>query len=347
MDPYVQEALNTQNLNRYSYALNSPLAYTDPSGFNFISSLTSYSTDEYGITITQTTNLYYAPIFMGAGIDLMWVEVYRDNFYHVSLPNGVEASGISEVPVGFDVVHAAYDAASAIVNRMEDMFLNYATVNLTNAGRSNYDIGLDKGEAPWLTSAMMAAGMINGRVGDIGELQGFLFEIFSTWFPAILASNVADAEKNACSGQMCRDHDRITVTTWVDGDEHFYQIRGRVCRQGLNCDEAYADRVFAHVNRNDIPFTFDDLGDGQRDLLLGTQPIRHIEDVAFRTSTNIALEGHEFYPGSVTHRVHFENGNLYYDVVGVGSGGIPSFNNAAGVGLFQGGVRSVVHSYGR
>ncbi|MDD6209954.1 MAG: hypothetical protein PUB21_05040, partial [Bacteroidales bacterium] len=32
MDPYVQMPDNTQNFNRYSYALNNPLIYTDPSG---------------------------------------------------------------------------------------------------------------------------------------------------------------------------------------------------------------------------------------------------------------------------------------------------------------------------
>ena len=31
-DPYVQDPENTQNLNRYSYCLNSPLMYTDPTG---------------------------------------------------------------------------------------------------------------------------------------------------------------------------------------------------------------------------------------------------------------------------------------------------------------------------
>ena len=31
--PFVQEATNTQNLNRYTYVLNNPLGYTDPSGY--------------------------------------------------------------------------------------------------------------------------------------------------------------------------------------------------------------------------------------------------------------------------------------------------------------------------
>ncbi|CAC9424010.1 hypothetical protein [uncultured Gammaproteobacteria bacterium] len=31
-DPYIQAPYNTQSYNRYSYVMNNPLKYTDPSG---------------------------------------------------------------------------------------------------------------------------------------------------------------------------------------------------------------------------------------------------------------------------------------------------------------------------
>ena len=34
-DPHIQAPMNSQNYNRYSYVLNNPLSYTDPSGFFF------------------------------------------------------------------------------------------------------------------------------------------------------------------------------------------------------------------------------------------------------------------------------------------------------------------------
>jgi RHS repeat-associated protein len=34
-DPIIQEPYNSQNFNRYTYVLNSPLSYTDPSGYSF------------------------------------------------------------------------------------------------------------------------------------------------------------------------------------------------------------------------------------------------------------------------------------------------------------------------
>lgn len=59
-------------------------------------------------------------------------------------------------------------------------------------------------------------------------------------------------------------------------------------------------------------------------------------------SVNFALHGYVFYPGTVPHQVYFENGNLYYEVRGVGTGIKPDFNNYAGISLFEPGVRNVV-----
>jgi len=44
-DNYVQQPTNSQNFNRYSYCLNNPLKYTDPSGEWFLGSLLSFHTD--------------------------------------------------------------------------------------------------------------------------------------------------------------------------------------------------------------------------------------------------------------------------------------------------------------
>ena len=47
-DPHIQDAGNTQSLNRYSYVLNNPLCYTDPNGF-FLKGLFKALTRPFGI----------------------------------------------------------------------------------------------------------------------------------------------------------------------------------------------------------------------------------------------------------------------------------------------------------
>ncbi|PJB54773.1 MAG: hypothetical protein CO098_19885, partial [Bacteroidetes bacterium CG_4_9_14_3_um_filter_41_19] len=55
-DPFVQSPTNTQNYNRYSYCINNPLKYTDPSGY-------SYKPDDWDGKITV-----FAPYFGGGYI---------------------------------------------------------------------------------------------------------------------------------------------------------------------------------------------------------------------------------------------------------------------------------------
>ncbi len=52
-DPYVQSPTNSQNYNRYSYCLNNPLKYTDPSGEFFIGTIVSFVVDLVGTAFTK------------------------------------------------------------------------------------------------------------------------------------------------------------------------------------------------------------------------------------------------------------------------------------------------------
>ena len=48
-DPIIQDKSNSQNLNRYSYVMNNPMGYTDPSGYEHkINEIWSIVEDEYG-----------------------------------------------------------------------------------------------------------------------------------------------------------------------------------------------------------------------------------------------------------------------------------------------------------
>ncbi len=110
---------------------------------------------------------------------------------------------------------------------------------------------------------------------------------------------------NEAAGEWARNERRgISTETSVNGrtGAHRYKITGIICRQSTpGCDQILADRVYTDVNANDVPFTSNDLGNGQRNLIpwlprpLGNQPIEHFENVGLRTSLNVALDGHNFF----------------------------------------------------
>ena len=65
VDNFVQDPYSTQGYNRYSYALNNPLKYTDPDGENPIAMLIGAV---IGVTINGISNLINdQPFFQGAG----------------------------------------------------------------------------------------------------------------------------------------------------------------------------------------------------------------------------------------------------------------------------------------
>ena len=131
------------------------------------------------------------------------------------------------------------------------------------------------------------------------------------------------------------------------GDSQRYVISARICKRSTICNEAWANRVYDHVNRNDVPYSWDDEGTGDKDLLLGSQPIYHEEFPSLRRSVNTTREGHIFHPGEVTHEVLLgDDGYLQYVITGTGSGGNPSFQNAAEVLTFGRGAEGVLRRYG-
>ena len=143
---------------------------------------------------------------------------------------------------------------------------------------------------------------------------------------------------------------RVLFKTGVnDAGGHQYLIRGLICRSSTDgCDVGLAKAVFERVNRNDVPPFADDLGSGKK-ILIGNNPVIHTEYEEDWRSVNEALEGHTL-EGTVEHRVHFENGNLYYDVLGAGPPGesLPAWvPNLTGRIMFMPGVVQAVRIYGR
>ena len=81
-DPFIQAPGNAQNFNRYSYCLNNPLMYTDPSGYNW-----------------SPSEAWYAAIWMSLGKpEVNFVEVYTNltqDGWHGSSNRGGSGGGWS------------------------------------------------------------------------------------------------------------------------------------------------------------------------------------------------------------------------------------------------------------
>mgnify|MGYP006939816741 FL=1 len=222
-------------------------------------------------------------------------------------------------------------------------FIHGAVAGLAGKSASEITGGVDaiQGQSHVITRTLIAGSMgwLAAKATDGDAHQAFLMAA---------TVHLYNAEGEELFGQK-----RVTVTQSVDGDNHEYRVRGLICSASSEeCSASYADQVFESVNQNDVPFSDKDLGSGNKNLIswarrpFGSQPIYHSEDITNRTSVNITMEGHNFHPGDVTHRVHFENGNLYYDMVGIGTGSFPGFNNWVGIKLFGPGVQSAVDKFG-
>ena len=138
---------------------------------------------------------------------------------------------------------------------------------------------------------------------------------------------------------------QTTTQTNEDGS-HYYRIRGTLCfRSNPDCDEDWAKIVFDHVNRNDIPFTDDDEREGDHEIGPTVAPITHDQNDRELWSTNITRRRHPFHPGTVTHRVHFEDRALIYDAIGDGQGEYPRINNFIGIAVFRPRLEEVVRKF--
>ena len=182
--------------------------------------------------------------------------------------------------------------------------------------------------------------------GDALEMEALFSAPYSTWDDTT-REQIGDDAASIGAQRLSDQEGRVTeYVEYGDNNFHSYTIRGLICSaSNPSCNAALADAVYEHVNQNDIPFTTRDSETGVM-VLFGDNPIDHREDIGNRTSVNITLDDHVFFPGDVTHRVFFEDGDLYYEVVGTGTGDWRRANTSIGFSLFRPGVEAVVNEFG-
>ena len=356
-DPVIQFPNYSQSRNSYSYVLNNPLNATDPTGY-FIGKL-------FRKLVGFALHGVFFEFLFNKIPQLRPLSTLAACLSGNALQCGVAAAG-NAYAGGASLKRAlkagifAYVSAEAFT-AVGDYFQVAGTVGgIGHLGAHALTGGvLAELQGGQFGHGFLAAGVAFG-VGQVGIKQGwsvqaqFVSRVVSAGTVSeITGGKFANGAVTAAFAFVYNElthqavQRRIEVTSEVGKDGgHYYRIRGMICRRSNECSIEDESEVFGTVNRNDIPFTDDDLRVGDHDLF-GGNPIRHEEFPGIGETRNTTLEGHIFHPGRVTHKVHFEDNVLYYDVTGRGTGALPGINNRLGIRTFRPGVEDVVERYGR
>jgi hypothetical protein len=339
-DPHIQAPQNSQSYNRYSYVLNNPMSFTDPSGYFFkkifkgfkklqravIRGVSKIFGQDFVRTLGNIASFACGPA--AAACSGYWN-------YEFARAHGVSSSGA--LRGAFTAAVGTYIGASESLNSYQKFAINFALES--SVGTQEQSARAMQIQTVGGTYSQMSGGKFANGAGSTA---------FENMHPRLKQRTISK---------------RIQVTTSGVWSNHVYAIRGQICSTSqLGCDDTLADQIFRHVDSNDVPFFGDDNAQGEMLLIpqifalsmqpglvgqiakrIGPQPITHRSFPSQRISRNVTLPGHFFHFGDVTHRVYFKNEVLYYEVRGTGDGG--GFNNFLGRELFTNGVRDVVKRY--
>jgi len=177
-DPFVQAPDNSQSLNRYSYVLNNPLSYTDPSGFFFKSLLSSVFQTVFTIAgcsvpganvVTCFTTATMVSGMTGAANDQPFLNAVRDGAISgvtavafMQVGAAVRAGHIS--PEAGVVLHGAVGAGAAAA-RGGDPLAGFAAAVLTKSFTLGAEGFLDQINNDAIEA--LIAGAVGGTISEV------------------------------------------------------------------------------------------------------------------------------------------------------------------------------------
>ena len=100
-DPIIQAPYNTQSLNRYSYVINNPLAYTDPSGFSFFKKIAGIAVAAVGTALCGPTCGAWGYAAIGAVSGAVSASVNGGNILQGALIGAVSAAAFHGIGDAF------------------------------------------------------------------------------------------------------------------------------------------------------------------------------------------------------------------------------------------------------
>jgi RHS repeat-associated protein len=178
-DNNIQDAYNSQNLNRYSYCLNNPLKYSDPTGKN-------YERDPSIIGLSAHEQIY-GP---NSHIDELWRErfglMYNDVFQSGGPNNSQPQENTEEIKLidifGNEVTFLIPKISTITIDNTKEAFIHYF-----NGDGAPVTLGPSSISAIWnseefqLRHSRIVTGQTTRLIGDFGvNMEGLVFHIGKT-----------------------------------------------------------------------------------------------------------------------------------------------------------------------
>jgi RHS repeat-associated protein len=174
-DPYVTRPFDGQALNRYSYVLNNPLAFADPSGFDAVPCLATQSGDCVQITVIAASWADYMRAGGGAHASEVASALERDPCGQFGTGSACSMPGIAQtLPSGIVLtVGRQSDSALSTGGRL-DAIQGFAA-RVANLAISSSPIALLFGAEPdfqYFSEPDSGPGRVGSMAGNVGFLAG-------------------------------------------------------------------------------------------------------------------------------------------------------------------------------
>ena len=357
-DSFVQDATNTQSLNRYSYVLNNPLSYTDPSGFFFkkasggFLNLIGGGFQAFGTAVKVGLQQTLGRVLLAAP----WLHPI---FLGIACANPYAAltcpayAGAAQIAVGGstrDALRASnLGLASAAAGGVaggpvgDTDGAGGSSLGASVAGYINAENDLpdnDNGNTKTRSTARVIQVSDTGGSLPNGAATGAFVNLFqptSTASPNTAMEDIYDVPDLPANLENALQSLRIRLNVDPRNSTfHRFFVVTEICSVAI--EVCSSESVFIALRRFPAPAHDPRNIVNSRDttsIAFGLGPVTHFVDDSTLSVINITEPGHIFYPGFTHRSVIVSGGKVYVLTVGEGVGRFKDLNEVVGPALFE------------